>query len=1298
MGKAFDEAFGHIVKPSSTPVPVAIPGKQAAPVIAKPKSAFQESFGGIPGVGKPTAKPKQIDPNANLKFFEKAFFHLSRGETAPAIMAILRNQDPVKAYLGSTFGKTKREIISYVDVLDEIGYNPSPENPKKNALEKMAMGILLDVALDPKTYLTGGLTKLGKLSTALKSASKAGDIVEATSKLGKQVTAFKKAGKVLELGVSAAEQAKLGQRALVKFAGKPIIKGAKVYEVAAKAKGAFIDTAFGSGLARGFVQFADYSPELKKIVVDATNKRKYLTANEFDFAKEIIRDSRKLKLNADEFAAVTKFVESPKNVNTMEWIPEKIKPLVDKIKARNEMLLSVEQQVGVATAALGTGKKVEISKLKKQLEVFSVKKKLSKADIEAVESLTGKYQLIEKSMLQDPEYIAHIVTKDGRNWLRKNVSGFSQSRKWQTHHSNELSRKLLNPDQTFMTVDQANVWAKKKGFKGDEFFHTDPSYIQAIRGQRHAKAVSSAEFMSEVSHLGKTPTFDNVAKGMIEPQTKHPLLGAKVFDPQVAGEIDKVFAKFTDAKEVGGMLEMSDKIINHWKAWCVAGDNKIINPKTGGLITIKEFVEKKIENVYCFNMSEMLMLPVKAHYYIGKRECLEVKTTEGNKITAGINHKFITKHGWVKAKDLKKNEKIGIINNIPTNPFWGWEKANHYYLKILGYLIGDGSVQKYPVFYNGDYNLIIDFLECCKQLNIETRLSTDLRSKNKSWSISMIRCKRFISTIKEINLHGKTSKNKTIPDFIFSLCKEDVSIFIAALWNCDGHVSRKRRHVSYYSISYELIKQLKHLLLRYGIKSKLYEHKNKYSLEIDEFSDIEKFKKNIPLIGNKSLINKKWKRDKQFTKDTFGDILWAKVKSVENVGIKECYDLSTETENYVVENFITHNTLFPFPAYHVRNYVSAVWNNWLAGVKNPQRYVDATLMQAGKKGEIITDIGKKITYDDIIDQAKRNGVLGRGWAAADIVKDPAKRASFVRRFVLPTSDHAVLKVGARTGEVIENNVRLAHFTDMIKKGLSPEDAAISVKKFQFDYTDLTDFEKGTLKRLAPFYTWTRKNLPLQLEQLFKQPGKVTLIEKLRRSTIKQAKEDEILKVPGWLNERAAVRFATKTGPKYFPLEGYIPTAEIMKLGRLPRTALELLRPDFKAFIELVSKKGHNFYFDKPIIDYTGETKELMGLDLNWRVEYSLRIIRGINELDRLFGRKAKGLTPTERAIRFGTGIKLEPLDIKKAKRYIYNNTNRELRELQSGLKKAIRDDRVAEQERIKKNIKLMVEEMKRLLE
>jgi hypothetical protein len=96
------------------------------------------------------------------------------------------------------------------------------------------------------------------------------------------------------------------------------------------------------------------------------------------------------------------------------------------------------------------------------------------------------------------------------------------------------------------------------------------------------------------------------------------------------------------------------------------------------------------------------------------------------------------------------------------------------------------------------------------------------------------------------------------------------------------------------------------------------------------------------------------------------------------------------------------------------------------------------------------------------------GIKGVGGAAADTL--PAVKAGWI------------------AGTNIEDSFRGAAMNRQLRQGVAPEIAAENVNKLHFDYDALTDFEKNYMRRLVPFYTFSRKNLPLQVETLLTQPG------------------------------------------------------------------------------------------------------------------------------------------------------------------------------------------------------------------
>lgn len=84
---------------------------------------------------------------------------------------------------------------------------------------------------------------------------------------------------------------------------------------------------------------------------------------------------------------------------------------------------------------------------------------------------------------------------------------------------------------------------------------------------------------------------------------------------------------------------------------------------------------------------------------------------------------------------------------------------------------------------------------------------------------------------------------------------------------------------------------------------------------------------------------------------------------------------------------------------------------------------------------------------------------------------------------------------AKSGQVAdisENYVRLAAYLSGVKRfGLEDNGnaAALFTKALQFDYKDLSETERLLMKNILPFYTWSRRNIPLQFNALLSQPGK-----------------------------------------------------------------------------------------------------------------------------------------------------------------------------------------------------------------
>lgn len=319
------------------------------------------------------------------------------------------------------------------------------------------------------------------------------------------------------------------------------------------------------------------------------------------------------------------------------------------------------------------------------------------------------------------------------------------------------------------------------------------------------------------------------------------------------------------------------------------------------------------------------------------------------------------------------------------------------------------------------------------------------------------------------------------------------------------------------------------------------------------------------------------------------------------------------------------------PGFHVRNAVSNLWQMMLAGMRNPATMARAGFLLANPDG--VKGVGR-YSGREVLELADRYGIRRTGFVGADI-------DDLIRREVEPSTLN-ILSVrgplarwGGKLGTTVEDHARIALFMDGLEQGMDAASSAMRVKKYLFDYRNLTRIEKGIFRRLLPFYTWTRMSIPLALETLVTKPGAVSALEKIRVAGEKGV-EDPVKReyLSEWLREGIGV--PVRKGPsgetEYFLLKGWIPTTDLAKLDL--NEVLGMLHPAIKTSVETLINK--NLFTGRPVERFPGELKKFLGIPMPGKYENIARNAVALVEVDRaLFS----GASPGQAVTGLATGVR-----------------------------------------------------------
>ena len=232
--------------------------------------------------------------------------------------------------------------------------------------------------------------------------------------------------------------------------------------------------------------------------------------------------------------------------------------------------------------------------------------------------------------------------------------------------------------------------------------------------------------------------------------------------------------------------------------------------------------------------------------------------------------------------------------------------------------------------------------------------------------------------------------------------------------------------------------------------------------------------------------------------------------------------------------------------------------------------------------------------------------------------------------------NAPFEQSRRVGDEADEIARFTLYRHLRDKGMGPEKATNRVKEVLYDYSDLTNVERELFKRMAPFYTFTRKNIEFQAKNFLQNPAKYNQFNNLIKEGYANSDMDEEI-VPDYLKDALAVPVGDGL------LNAGLPGADLARMSDPLGMATDMLTPALKVPLELSTNQ--KMFSGAPIEEYEGQSGDIFGMEVPKKLEYAaqsafvpMRNMAGAQQ------QVEEGATPQDTLLKAMGGQLIKPYD------------------------------------------------------
>lgn len=300
---------------------------------------------------------------------------------------------------------------------------------------------------------------------------------------------------------------------------------------------------------------------------------------------------------------------------------------------------------------------------------------------------------------------------------------------------------------------------------------------------------------------------------------------------------------------------------------CLTAETRLIRADTNAEVTLGELLAGNVRDIPVWALNEGLRYTPRTLTHAfpsGIREVFQMTLASGKQIRATANHPFLTFGGWVPLAELTVGSRIAAPRHIPPPlSIRPWAESE---VVLLAHLLGDGSfVHRQPIRYASCDEMNLQAVsEAAKHFGI-TVVRDDYAAARVTtlrlpapYRLARGRRNPVAEWLDGFGLFGLRSHEKFVPQEVFALPKEQITLFLRHLWATDGSVtvnkSGRGGRVYFSSTSRRMIEDISRLLLRYGITARLRQvpvarHRPQYTLDISGRDDQLRFLREIGVHG-----------------------------------------------------------------------------------------------------------------------------------------------------------------------------------------------------------------------------------------------------------------------------------------------------------------------------------------------------------------------------------------------------------------------------------------------------------------